>query len=78
MYIFCNFSTNPVNSSNIGSIIHEAENYFLKEENKAMKLKLNQLSLSFNYENLSQNNELLQSYIGLPTNDIFMALYNFY
>lgn len=41
-----------------------------------MKLKLKQLSLSFNYENLSQNNELLQSYTGLPTNDVFMALYN--
>lgn len=48
----------------------------LKEENKGMKLKLKQLSLSFNYENLSQNNKLLQSYTGLPTNDIFMALYN--
>ncbi|KAF0748737.1 Uncharacterized protein FWK35_00025099 [Aphis craccivora] len=68
--------TDSVNSSNIASIIYESENYFLKEENKTMKLKLKQLSLSFNYENLSQNNELLQSYTGLPTNDIFMALYN--
>lgn len=64
------------NTSNTASIIHESENYFLREENKAMQLKLNHLALSFNYENLSQNNELLHSYTGLPSNDIFMALYN--
>jgi len=41
-----------------------------------MQLKLSHLSVSFNYENLSQNNELLQSYTGLPNNEIFMCLYN--
>lgn len=41
-----------------------------------MQLKLNHLSVSFNYENLSQNNELLQSYTGLPNSEIFMCLYN--
>jgi len=69
-------SLHTVDIPHITSIIQESENYYLKKENEAMQLKLSHLSVSFNYENLSQNNELLQSYTGLPNNEIFMCLYN--
>lgn len=41
-----------------------------------MKLKLQNLAIAFTYENLSQNDELINSYTGLPSNAVFMALYN--
>jgi len=75
MYFVFN-SSHTVDIPHITSIIQESENYYLKKENEAMQLKLSHLSVSFNYENLSQNNELLQSYTGLPNNEIFMCLYN--
>lgn len=39
-------------------------------------MKLNSLSLSFTFDNLVQNQELLTSYTGIPSSEIFMALYN--
>lgn len=41
-----------------------------------MKIELRHLSIQFNYDNSSQNYELLSSYIGLPSNSIFEAFYN--
>jgi hypothetical protein len=64
-----------MNASKRNSIILESENYFLRKENEAMKIKLNHLGISFTYVNLSQNDELLNLYTGLPTNEIFLALY---
>jgi len=58
------------------SIVVDAENYFLQKDNEELKLKLNNLSIAFTYENLSQNDDLINSYTGLPSNAVFMALYN--
>jgi len=58
------------------SIVVDAENYFLQKENEELKLKLNNLAIAFTYENLSQNDDLINSYTGLPSNAVFMALYN--
>lgn len=54
----------------------ETENYFLKKKNDELELKLKQLNLSFTFENLSQNEQLLTSYTGIPSNEVFIALYN--
>jgi len=56
--------------------ILETENYFLKKQNEELKLKLNTLSLSFTFKNLVQNEDLLTSYTGIPSNEVFIALYN--
>jgi hypothetical protein len=63
-------SSHKIDILYITSIIQESENYYLKKENEAMQSMLNYLTVSFNYEHLSQNNELLQSYTTLPTNKI--------
>ncbi|CAI6370298.1 unnamed protein product [Macrosiphum euphorbiae] len=41
-----------------------------------MKIELRHLGIKFNYANLNQNDELLNSYTGLPSNSVFQALYN--
>lgn len=54
----------------------ELENYSLIEKNKILQLKINSLSVAFSYENLCQKEELINFYTGLPSNEIFLALFN--
>jgi len=51
-------SSHTIDIPHITSIIQESENNNLGKENEAMPLKLSHGSVSLNYENLSQNNEL--------------------
>ncbi|KAL5246013.1 hypothetical protein ACI65C_013421 [Semiaphis heraclei] len=71
-----NLSVQSKNHNVNSSIVVDAENYFLQKENEELKLKLNNLAIAFTYENLSQNDDLINSYTGLPSNAVFMALYN--
>lgn len=72
-YIFI-FSVQSKNQKANSSIVGDAENYFLRKENKELKLKLHNLAIAFTYENLSQNDDLINSYTGLPSNAVFMKL----
>ncbi|CAI6356648.1 unnamed protein product [Macrosiphum euphorbiae] len=74
--VFYSLKLNDNNNASNGSIVSEVQNYFLQKENEAMKIELRHLGIKFNYANLNQNYELLNSYTGLPSNSVFQALYN--
>lgn len=74
--MFYSLKLNDNNNASNGSIVSEVQNYFLQKENEAMKIELKHLGIKFNYANLNQNDELLNSYTGLPSNSVFQALYN--
>ncbi|KAF0755907.1 THAP-type domain-containing protein [Aphis craccivora] len=54
----------------------ELENYSLAEKNKNLQLQINNLSIAFSFENLCQKEDLVKFYTGLPSNEIFLALFN--
>ncbi|KAF0704086.1 THAP-type domain-containing protein, partial [Aphis craccivora] len=54
----------------------ELENYSLAEKNKNLQLQINNLSIAFSFENLCQKEDLVKCYTGLPSNEIFLALFN--
>lgn len=65
IYIFF-FSVQSKNQNVNSSIVVDAENYFSKRKQR----------ISFTYKTLSENDDLINSYTGLPSNAVFMALYN--
>jgi len=65
---------NDSNNASNSSIALEVQNYFLQNENEAIKIELRHLGIKFNYANFNQNNELLNSYTSLPSNSVFQAL----
>ncbi|KAL3267365.1 hypothetical protein HHI36_011496 [Cryptolaemus montrouzieri] len=54
----------------------EAENYSLKEENEKLSEKLEKLSISFSYAHIQGNDAHILLYTGIPTEEIFMKLFN--
>lgn len=53
----------------------EAENYFLKQELESLKNDLENLSLSFSFRHIENKPHLVSVYTGLPTKEIFLALF---
>jgi len=60
--VFNGLKLKDSNNASNGSIVSEVQNYFLQKENVAMKIELRHLGIKFNYANLNQNDELLNSY----------------
>lgn len=54
----------------------DAENYFLQQDLQLTTEQLLHLSEHFSFENVRGNNKLILLYTGIPTEEIFMALFN--
>ena len=56
-------------------VVLEAEIYFLNQDLEQVNEKLNQLTTRFSYEHIKKNDSHVLMYTGIPTNDLFMILY---
>lgn len=54
----------------------EAENYFLQQNLQEAKTSLRHLSETFSFDHIRNNNNLVVLYTGLPSTQVFMALYH--
>ncbi|XP_057669248.1 uncharacterized protein LOC130901716 [Diorhabda carinulata] len=57
-------------------VMTEAENYFLQQSLEKATGSLSHLSETFSFDHIRSDNNLVILYTGLPTTDVFMALYH--
>ncbi|KAJ3661671.1 hypothetical protein Zmor_006058 [Zophobas morio] len=62
-----------VNAS--GSVLQEAEMYFLQKENQELKAKLAHLSTTFSFEHIKDDAQLINMYTGIPNVHLFQTLF---
>ncbi|KAF5275490.1 hypothetical protein FQR65_LT16640 [Abscondita terminalis] len=71
-----NVDTNKAGpSSKLDAVLAEADNYFLRKDICDMTQQIEKLETTFSFKQISNKDDLVMLYTGLPNEEIFEALY---
>lgn len=56
----------------------QAENYFLKQQIESLTAEMAHLKVAFSFRHIEYSNALIRTFTGIPTKDIYMALFSLY